>query len=202
MKKLLIATHNEGKALEFKALFEDYGVVIETLNDYPELPEIEETGTTFRENAALKAEAIAKLTNQAVISDDSGLSVVALNGAPGVYSARYAGEPANDANNNEKLVKALEKFSRKERAARFDCTIAVAVPNEETRFYEGSIEGEILLEPRGSAGFGYDPYFLVPQLSKTTAELTMSEKNIISHRGKAIQKMAKDLPQLLLSLSK
>ncbi|EUJ40673.1 XTP/dITP diphosphatase [Brochothrix campestris] len=202
MKKLLIATHNEGKAFEFKALFEDYGITIETLNDYPEIPEIEETGKTFKENAALKAEAIANLTNQMVISDDSGLSVDALDGAPGVYSARYAGEPKSDANNNAKLIAELAKTGTTNRTAKFHCTIAVAVPDEATRFYEGEIAGVITKKAIGTAGFGYDPYFYVPSIGKTTAQMTMSEKNLISHRGNAIKQLALDLPNLIALVSK
>lgn len=202
MKKLLIATHNEGKAFEFKALFEDYGITIETLNDYPNLPEVEETGKTFSENAALKAEQIANLTNQMVISDDSGLSVNALAGAPGVYSARYAGEPKNDERNNAKLLAELAKQGGTDRTAQFHCTIAVAAPNVATRFYEGELAGIITEQPQGAAGFGYDPYFYVPSLDKTTAQMTLSEKNLISHRGNAIKKLALDLPELLALLSK
>ena len=139
MKEIIIATKNAGKAKEFQAMFLDYGYTVKTLLNYPEVPEIEETGTTFEENAILKAETLSKLLNTIVISDDSGLIVDALNGAPGVYSARYAGEPKSDERNMDKLLEELKDVAEPLRYARFHCTLAVAIPNKKTITVSGQI---------------------------------------------------------------
>ncbi|MBC1473224.1 XTP/dITP diphosphatase [Listeria grandensis] len=197
MKKLVIATNNVGKAQEFEKLFGAHGIEILTLADFPEIGEIEETGTTFAENAALKAETVANQIGQVVIGDDSGLIVDALDGAPGVYSARYAGNQHNDADNNEKLMKELRDVPKSARQARFHCTLAIAFPDEATQFFTGECEGEILALPQGKNGFGYDPLFYLPEFDKSMAEITPDQKNKISHRGKALEKVAKNIDQLL-----
>lgn len=140
MSKIIIATANKGKAKEFEKIFAKFNIEVATLADFPEIGEIEETGTTFAENAALKAETVASVLNQTVIADDSGLIVDALDGAPGVYSARYAGVAHDDAKNNEKLLKNLEGVEPDKRTARFHCTLAVATPSEKTSFYTGEVE--------------------------------------------------------------
>ncbi|MBC2054965.1 XTP/dITP diphosphatase [Listeria booriae] len=197
MKKLVIATNNSGKAKEFEKLFGAHGIEILTLADFKEIGEIEETGTTFAENAALKAETVAQKINQVVIGDDSGLIVDALNGAPGVYSARYAGNQHNDADNNEKLLKELTDVPASARQARFHCTLAVAFPGEETQFFTGECEGSILAAPQGENGFGYDPLFYLASFDKSMAEIPPEEKNKISHRAKALEKVAKNIDQLI-----
>ena len=184
---ILIATGNKGKAKEFEAIFKEKGLDVKTLLDFPDVPEVEETGKTFAENALLKAETISKQFNCLVLADDSGLMVDALNGQPGVYSARYAGKLKSDAANNAKLMHELTDIPQTERTAKFHCTLAVAAPGKESLVVEGEVKGEILAIPRGDNGFGYDPLFLVPSLNKTMAELSGSEKNKISHRAQAIK---------------
>jgi len=190
--QLLIATNNLGKAKEFEALFAKKGIAIKTLRDFPELPEVEETGTTFAENALLKAETIAEQMNMMVLADDSGLKVDALYGEPGIFSARYAGEEKNDASNNAKLLHELADVPKEERTAQFHCTLAISAPGKESLTVEGEVEGLILGVPRGENGFGYDPLFYVPKLEKTMAELSQEEKNKISHRSVALQKLDKE----------
>ncbi|MGY3779010.1 ribonuclease PH [Isobaculum melis] len=187
--EILIATGNPGKAKEFEALFASKGLKIKTLLDYPEIPEVEETGDTFVENALLKAETIAHHLNMLVLADDSGLCVDALHGQPGVYSARYAGEPKSDAANNAKLLHELTGIPAAERTAKFCCTLALAMPGKESLVVEGSVEGQIIGIPRGDNGFGYDPLFLVPEFNQTMAELPNEQKNAISHRANALEKL-------------
>lgn len=186
---ILIATKNPGKAREFEALFAKKGLLVKTLLDYPEIPEVEETGTTFAENALLKAETIAATLNMMVLADDSGLKVDALEGRPGVYSARYAGEPKSDAANNAKLLHELADFPPAERTAQFHCTLALAYPGKDSLIVEGEVEGKILGVPRGANGFGYDPLFYVAAQEKSMAELSEAEKNKISHRAIALAKL-------------
>lgn len=187
MKTVIIATKNQGKAKEFESLFAAKGYDVKTLLDFPGSPDVEETGTTFEENAILKAEAISKEYHQVVIADDSGLIVDALDGHPGVYSARYAGEDKNDEANTMKVLNELKGVTESERTARFYCALAVASPNQETITVSGTIEGIITEQPVGENGFGYDPIFYVKDLGKTTAELTKEEKNKISHRANALK---------------
>lgn len=175
-KEILIATNNPGKAREFDALFAKKGWTVKTLLDYPAIPEVEETGTTFAENALLKAETIAKRLNMLVLADDSGLKVDALSGQPGVYSARYAGEPKSDAANNAKLLHELSSFKPEEKTAQFHCTLALAMPGKESLVVSGEVAGLIIAIPRGANGFGYDPLFYVPEMKKTMAELASEEK--------------------------
>lgn len=191
-KEILIATRNQGKAKEFEALFQEKGYKVKTLLDYPDIPDVEETGTTFEENARLKAETIAKEFQTIVLADDSGLKVDALNGQPGVYSARYAGEAKSDASNNAKLLHELYDVKKEDRGAQFHCTLVLASPNKASLVVEGEVAGEIGTIPRGDNGFGYDPLFYVPELNKTMAELNPEEKNKVSHRAKAIEKLSAD----------
>lgn len=190
-KTIVIATGNQGKAKEFEALFGAKGYQVKTLLDYPEIPEVEETGTTFAANATLKAEAIAKTLNCLVVADDSGLMVDALSGQPGVYSARYAGEQKSDAANNAKLLHELTGIEGAKRSAKFHCTLAVAAPGKETLLVSGEVPGEILTIPRGENGFGYDPLFYVPEFDKSMAELPAETKNKISHRSVALKELDK-----------
>jgi XTP/dITP diphosphohydrolase len=190
MKEVIIATKNPGKAREFEHIFAPRGIAVKTLLDYPEIEDVEETGSTFEENAILKAEGVSKVLNKMVIADDSGLIVDALEGRPGIYSARYAGEnPKDDQKNLEKVLDELKGVSEEDRTARFYCALAVALPGSMTITVSGTCEGRILVEQRGTNGFGYDPVFYVPDKSRTMAELTSDEKNQISHRANALKKL-------------
>ncbi|WP_462420904.1 RdgB/HAM1 family non-canonical purine NTP pyrophosphatase [Salinicoccus sp. Marseille-QA3877] len=186
-KKIVIATGNKGKINDFKAVFTGYEVVgiKEMLSDF----EVEETEDTFSGNAILKAEAASKALGLPVISDDSGLSVDSLSGAPGIYSARYSGESATDEKNNAKLLEALEGVT--ERSAHFTCVIALSIPGEETRTYTGVLEGEILTEPFGTSGFGYDPLFKTDE-GIYLGMISSGEKGKMSHRSKALKELMKD----------
>ena len=183
MKRILIATTNPGKAKEVGELLADLPYDIGTLADYPNAPEVEETGRTFLENAIIKATAYANFTGELTLADDSGLEVDALNGAPGVHSSRFA---PTDAERISKLLKMIEDVPDEKRTARFRCAVALVNPSGEIRVREGRVEGTILREPRGSGGFGYDPIFYVAETGKTMAELESAEKNAISHRGRAL----------------
>lgn len=197
MHKIVIATRNRGKLAEFSRLLDDLPVEIFSLDEFEDIPEIEETGATFQENAAVKARTVADLTGLIAVADDSGLEVDALNGAPGVYSARFAGEKSSDADNNAKLLKLLQGIPLPKRTARFRSVIAVALPGGECYFAEGKCEGLIGLEPSGANGFGYDPLFFLPSQKLTFAQLSVEEKNKISHRAKAVQGAKRILEQLL-----
>ncbi len=187
MKEITIATKNEGKVKEFKQLFDQYGIQVKSLKDLDtELPDVEETGATFQENARLKAEQISAMIEKPVLADDSGLVIDVLGGKPGVYSARYAGEPTNDLLNYEKVLKEMEDVPEKKRSARFICVLAMAIPGEKTIFKEGACEGVITTKPKGENGFGYDPIFIPNGYNKTMAELDQSVKNKISHRFNAL----------------
>lgn len=190
MKKIVIATKNKGKAKEFKTFFRKYNLKALSLLDLPEdIPDVAETGSTFEENAAIKAETISALLQQTVISDDSGLMVDALDGEPGIYSARYAGEDKNDGNNMKKLLKKLDQKTEAPRTARFVCVLAISTPGKPTVFYKGYCEGSIAEKPAGTYGFGYDPIFIPKGYSKTMAELAPDEKNQISHRRHAFDQL-------------
>lgn len=191
MKKVMIATKNPGKAKEFADLFQKYGIRVQSLLDMENSIDVEETGTTFAENAILKAETISERSGEAVIADDSGLVIDALDGRPGVYSARYAGLEKNDLANIEKVLKELKGVPLEKRTARFVCVLAVAIPGEETLTFEGQCSGLITREKSGSNGFGYDPIFYLPEKGQTLAELTKQEKNLISHRAVALNQMLK-----------
>lgn len=192
---ILIATRNEGKTQEFSQMFSKLGMTVENLNQYPELPEVEETGLTFEENARLKAETISKLTGKTVLADDSGLQVDILGGLPGVWSARFSGPDATDQKNNAKLLHELAMvFELKDRSAHFHTTLVVAAPDKESLVVEADWPGYIGMEPKGSNGFGYDPLFIVGESGKTAAELSAQEKNDISHRGQAVKKLMEVFP--------
>ena len=197
MKKIILASHNRGKVTEFKQMLADYQVEVLSLNDINYQNEIEETGTTFTQNARLKARQVATEHPDAiVVADDSGLIVDALNGEPGVYSARYAGLTATDDANIDKLLIQLQAVEKEKRSARFVCVLVVIFESQEF-IVEGACEGRILTERRGTAGFGYDPIFYVLELNKTTAEMSKDEKNAISHRGQAIKKLLPILEGLI-----
>lgn len=186
--EILLATQNQGKVKELRKLLGDLPFSILSLADFPEIGEIEENGETFAENASIKARTAAKVTGLLSLADDSGLEVDALNGAPGVHSARFSGEPKDDARNNVKLLGLLEAVPQTQRQARFKSVIAIVTPQGQEYLTEGVCEGVIALEPRGEDGFGYDPLFYLPEYGKTFAELGLEEKNKISHRGKALRK--------------
>lgn len=190
MKKIIIASNNKGKITEFKQLFGRKNIEVLSLADLTlEIEDIEETGETFHENAQLKAETVARMINAPVIADDSGLVVDALDGRPGVYSARYAGEPTDDVKNYEKLLTEMNSINTGERTARFVAVLALARPGAETVFFEGSCEGIIAVEPKGKFGFGYDPVFIPNGYEVTMAQLDQAEKNKISHRFHALKKL-------------
>ncbi|MDI6907678.1 MAG: XTP/dITP diphosphatase [Thermoanaerobacterales bacterium] len=190
MRRLVLATRNAGKVRELASILGPLGVDVVSLADYPGLPEIPEEGETFEANAVFKAREVARLTGETALADDSGLDVDALGGAPGVHSARFAGEPKDDAANNAKLLRLLEGIPPEKRTARFRCVVALATPEGEVYTAEGVSEGVILDKPRGENGFGYDPLFYVPSLGRTFAELDMDAKNRISHRGRALAQVA------------
>ncbi|GAA0333715.1 XTP/dITP diphosphatase [Bacillus carboniphilus] len=189
-RKVVIATQNKGKAKEFESLFSSFNFEVVTLLDLPEAIDIVEDGSTFEENATIKSETIANKFDCIAIGDDSGLIVDFLNGKPGIYSARYAGEEKNDEANLQKVLHELEGVPSEERTARFYCALAFSAPGIKTKTVSGTCEGKILTEKRGSEGFGYDPIFYVEDLGKSLAELSKEEKNQISHRGNAIKKLA------------
>ncbi|MGM9924549.1 MAG: XTP/dITP diphosphatase [Bacillus sp. (in: firmicutes)] len=193
MKKLIIATKNQGKAKEFIALFSPLGYEVLTLLDFKDAMDVEETGTTFEENAILKAEALCKQYNTMVIADDSGLIIDALDGRPGVYSARYAGLEKSDEANIDKVLGELENVPEEHRTARFYCALAISAPNKETVTVAGTVEGFITTARQGENGFGYDPIFYVPSLERTMAELRPEEKNAISHRANALKNLQAEL---------
>ena len=177
MKTLVLATKNNGKIAELKQLLKPLEIELITALDI-DLPEVEETGKTFAENAALKSESIASFTGLPALADDSGLCVDALNGAPGVYSARYGGY--------DKLLKEMEKIEGDERSARFECVLALTIPGNATQFFDGHVEGMISIGPQGAGGFGYDPVFQPENELRTYAEMTSEEKAKTSHRGRAL----------------
>jgi XTP/dITP diphosphohydrolase len=190
VREIIIATKNAGKVKDFETLFSPKGFKVKSLLDFPEIEDVEETGVTFAENATLKAEAISSALNKPVIADDSGLAIDALNGEPGVYSARYAGENKDDNANIEKVLQKLNDVPFEKRTARFHCALAIAVPGKRTEIVEGTCEGHILEEKRGKNGFGYDPIFFVEKWRCSMAELSKEQKNQISHRANALKKLA------------
>ncbi|MCM3017747.1 XTP/dITP diphosphatase [Priestia megaterium] len=190
MREIIIATKNAGKVKDFETLFSPKGFKVKSLLDFPEIEDVEETGVTFAENATLKAEAISSALNKPVIADDSGLAIDALNGEPGVYSARYAGENKDDNANIEKVLQKLNDVPFEKRTARFHCALAIAVPGKRAEIVEGTCEGHILEEKRGENGFGYDPIFFVEKWRCSMAELTKEQKNQISHRANALKRLA------------
>jgi XTP/dITP diphosphohydrolase len=188
--KLIIATHNSDKEKELKSVLDNFPVEVMSLDQFPEIGEIEETGSTLYENAKLKAVTVNKITNMPCLGDDTGLEVDALNGAPGVYSSRYAGENVSYENNVTKLLRELRSTPSDKRTARFR-TIIFYTDGDRELYTQGEIQGVITENPRGTNGFGYDPVFYIPEVKKTMAELTSAEKNKLSHRGQAMRKFRK-----------
>jgi len=187
-RKLLIATNNQGKIREYRTLLKDMPFVLVSLADETMMTVVEETGTTFKENAGLKAESIAAKSRLLTLADDSGLEVDALNGEPGVMSARYAGDEATDAERIDYLLSKMKDVPEGKRTARFRCVIAIADPDGETEYFTGECEGIVPFEPAGELGFGYDPILYIPEFGKTLAELGPEIKNRISHRARAAEK--------------
>lgn len=197
MKKIVLATKNKDKVSEIKAMFAELPAEILSLADFEELPDAVEDGKTFQENATIKAKFFSDKLKLACLADDSGLEVEALNGLPGIYSARFSGYHADDDTNNQKLLEELEKVGVEESKADYQCALSF-IDTDGTKLQAvGKIEGVIKKIPRGKGGFGYDPYFYIDD-QKTMAELTAEEKNLISHRGLALRKM---LPKLKERLS-
>jgi len=192
---IVLATRNKHKVSEFREMLRGYDVDLRSLDDFGPIPEPVEDGETFDDNAYKKALHTAKVLGIPAIADDSGLSVNALDGRPGVYSARYAGPGASDGDNCRKLLQEMEAVE--DRRASFHCVISIAVPSGPALTYEGSCDGEILREKRGESGFGYDPLFYFPSFGKTFAELSMAEKNSVSHRGKALAEFRQELPKVM-----
>jgi XTP/dITP diphosphohydrolase len=203
-KKVVLATRNLGKVEEFERMLQGASLDIHVLGlrDFPDMPDVEETGSTFAENALLKAEQIAAYTGLPALADDSGLCVDALDGAPGIFSARWAGVHGDDQANLAKVLRELGELDNPHLGARFKCAVALVLPGnhpgEEQRLVrEGEIIGEIVLAPRGTNGFGYDPIFQPLGYNQTTAELSAEVKDRISHRGQALAAILPDLIQLL-----
>ncbi len=191
---LVIGTRNKKKLAEIRELLTDLDFNVLSIDDFPNIPEIEEDGETFEENAKKKAVEVAQITKCLTLADDSGLEIDYLGGDPGIRSARFAGENATDEDRNRKVLALLEDAPKSERTARFKCSIAIVSPDVQVGIVTGVCEGEIALQPRGDAGFGYDPIFIVPAYGKTFAELGAEKKNQISHRALALKK-AKELLQ-------
>jgi XTP/dITP diphosphohydrolase len=193
---LVIATRNKGKTSEIKSLLSGFPVIIRNLDDFGTIPEVKEDGETFDDNAYKKASFASKILGFPALADDSGLVVEALNGAPGVHSARYAGENASD---EERCLKILNEMNGKSnRKAAFECVISIAVPGGAALTYEARCEGIISEKLKGANGFGYDPIFYYPPLKKTFAELTQQEKNHISHIWKAFQELKEEFDKILI----
>ncbi len=195
MKELLVASGNKGKLREFGELLRGVVDTILSPADFPELPDVVEDGATFEENAIKKALSAARCTGRPVLADDSGLCVDYLGGRPGVFSARFAGEGATDADNNALLLRELAGVPAEKRGAAFHCVIALCLPDGTRRTFDGALSGVILEAPRGEGGFGYDPLFMVPEYGQTFSELPMEIKNAISHRGRAMQMLKEALTQ-------
>lgn len=187
MKEIVVASTNQGKIKEIKAMLNEIGIEVRSIQDvFKEEIDIEENGQTFQENALIKAQTICDMINKPTLADDSGLEVDALDGAPGIYSARFMGHDTSYDIKNQYIIDAVKG---KERGARFVCAMALCIPNEEPILIEEYFNGEIYDHIEGENGFGYDPIFYVPELHKTSASLTLAEKNQYSHRAKALKKL-------------
>ena len=197
--QIVLATRNPGKISEFRHLLGGFPIELKSLMDFGPIPEAAEDGETFEENAAKKAQFAAKILGLPALADDSGLVVPALGGAPGVLSARYAGEDASDQKNNEKLLRAME--GREDRDAYFICVIAIAVPAGPALVYEGRCDGRIALNSAGEHGFGYDPVFYYPPMEKTFAEMSRDQKNRVSHRGQAMAELRDEFDKVIIWLT-
>jgi len=195
MKELVVATRNRGKLKEIQAFLRGVVNVVHCADDFPGFPETVEDGLTFRDNALKKAREAMRFTGLPALADDSGLAVDELDGRPGVYSARFAGEGAGDAANNRRIMEELDGIPAEHRLAAFVCVLAYVTPEGCEEFFCGRVGGVILTEERGAGGFGYDPLFLVDGFGRTMAELTTQEKNAISHRGQALQHFLEFLEQ-------
>lgn len=196
MKQIIVlATRNKGKTREIKALLKEFPIDIKNLDDFGPIPDVIEDGKTFDDNAYKKAAFTAKILGYPAMADDSGLCVEALDGAPGVYSARYAGENATDADNVKKMLTDLDGIEN--RNAAFQCVISIAVPTGAALTYEGECKGILTKEPMGDNGFGYDPLFFYPDFNKTFAQLTLEEKGQVSHRGKALKEIANEVDKII-----
>jgi len=192
---LIVATRNMGKLLEIRMILEGVDCTIYSLEDFPGLPEIEEDGATFEQNAIKKAATIARLAGIPALADDSGLAVDCLGGKPGVFSARYAGPDATDEMNNARLLDDLRGVPHERRGAAFHCVIALCLPDGSCTTFTGELRGTILDSPKGKGGFGYDPLFLVEEEGVTLAELPLVRKNSLSHRAKALNMLKERLLQ-------
>lgn len=197
MMKLLVATGNQGKLKEIRKLLENSGVEVVGLDQYPDAPEVIEDGDSFEVNARKKALEMARYSGCLTLADDSGLVVEALDGAPGVHSARYAGTQGNDAANNAKLLTVMAEVVDEKRQAAFNCVMALATPEGDCVTFTGKVSGLIMRGERGDGGFGYDPLFMVPEYGKTMAELPLDIKNRISHRGAALRQVIPVLQKMV-----
>jgi len=193
---LVIATHNPGKTVEIRDMLADFPIRIKNLEDFGPIPPVEEDGDTFDDNAYKKASFVAKVLGLPALADDSGLVVEALGGAPGVYSARYAGDNATDAQRYTRLLEEMKGHTN--RKAAFECVISIAVPPGPALTYEARCEGVIAEKPVGTNGFGYDPVFYFPPLKKTFGQLTREEKSRVSHRGKALRELREEFDKVLI----
>lgn len=191
--KIVFASNNEGKVREIKKMLEGMEIDLVSLNDYASAPAIVEDGKNFLENALKKAKIVAEFTGETVLADDSGLQVEALGGEPGIYSSRYAGENATDEENIAKLIAGLKGIQQEKRGAFFFCMLVLYRIDGSYDCFEGKWRGQIIDEPRGNNGFGYDPVFMVPELNMTAAELPAEIKNKVSHRGQALAQLKKSL---------
>jgi XTP/dITP diphosphohydrolase len=195
--KLLVATGNQGKLKEIRHLLAETDLEVIGLEQFPDAPEVVEDGATFAANACKKAQEMAQFSGCLTLADDSGLVVDALDGAPGVHSARYAGEQGNDAANNAKLLTEMAEVVDEQRQAAFHCVMALVTPGGDCQTFTGKVSGLIMRGERGDGGFGYDPLFMVPEYGKTMAELPLDIKNRISHRGAALRQLIPALKELL-----
>jgi XTP/dITP diphosphohydrolase len=198
IRQLVLASRNAKKSQEIAGLLAPRGFELHSLKDFPEAPVVEETGSTFAENAALKATQVARSTGHWTLADDSGLMVDALDGAPGIYSARYAGESATDADNNRKLLQALRDVPPEKRGAQFVCHLAVSDPQGAVRVSVGGhCRGRIVEEDRGDQGFGYDPLFLILEYHRTFGQLGIAVKSCLSHRARAFARLLPALERVM-----
>ncbi len=199
MTRIVLATRNAGKITELRAILAEAGLAhgLVGAEEFPEVPDVKETGVTFAENALLKAHALARATGLPAVADDSGLCVDVLNGAPGIFSARWAGRHGDDRANLDLLLAQLSDIAEEHRGAHFACAAALALPDGTERVVEGRLEGTLRVAPAGSGGFGYDPILQPLGETRTCAELTADEKNAISHRGKAFRALAPVVRDLL-----
>lgn len=195
--RIIFATGNEGKMREIRMIMADLGLEILSMKEAGLFADVDENGTTFEENAVIKAKAIAALCNDIVLADDSGLEVDALNKEPGVYSARYMGEDTSYRIKNANIIERLAGVPEEERTARFVCAIAAVLPDGKVLECKAAMEGRIGYEERGENGFGYDPIFMLPEYGKSTAEISSEKKNELSHRGKALRMMKEKLQEVL-----